>query len=142
MIARRSMRLRQSRLMSLLRWLVTALALAPIAACATAEPPGGGGPDARPRIDARAGDASVIDAPPNDGRIIDAPPIDARPIDAPMVDAPPMCTPTVMQRLVNANFDAAPLGMGWTEVRIDPLAALVTDEGAVHSPPNSAWMGG
>lgn len=125
--------------MSSFRRSVIALTLALAAvACATAEPPGsGGGPDARPRPDARTPDAAVTDGPPP----TDARPIDARLVDA-TVDAGTTCTTMTLQRLANPAFDAAPLGVGWTEIRIDPLAALVTNEGAVQSAPNSAWMGG
>lgn len=126
---------------------VTALALTPVIACATAEPPGGSGPDARPRPDARTPDASQVDAPPNtiDAANIDARVIDARPIDA-SVDAPTtMCTMMVTtQRLINPAFDNAPLGTGWAETLIDPLYPLITPDDGVpeHTAPNKAWMGG
>lgn len=136
--------------MSLLRWAVTAATLAlAAAACATAEAPGTGGPDAR-RIDARLADGALIDGPATDGTQIDAAPIDARPIDArPIdaaipIDAPAMCTPVVTQRLVNPAFDANPIGTGWIETLIDPIYPLITPDDGVpeHTAPNKVWMGG
>jgi hypothetical protein len=128
---------------SLRRSVIAATLAAAAGACATAEPPGsGGGPDARPPVDARNSDARNPDASLIDGPLpTDARPIDARVPDA-AIDAGPTCTTMVLQRLVNPAFDAVPIGTGWTEVRIDPTAALITNEGAVQSAPNSAWMGG
>lgn len=118
-------------------------------ACATADPPGTGGADAR-RIDARTADAGLTDAPPTDGRttdaaIIDAQMVDARPIDAATpVDAPTGCTTTVRQLLANPTFDLSPEGVGWTQVVIDPLYPPITSDDGVpeDTAPAKAWMGG
>jgi len=68
-----------------------------------------------------------------------APPIDA----PPLVDAPPGCTPITTPLLVNGNFDATPIGMGWTSTPIDPTYPIVTSDGTlIESAPNKAWMGG
>lgn len=142
-IAQRTIGGRKSRPMSSTRWALTVLTLAPLAACATAEPPGGEGPDARPRVDARQPDASQVDAPPSDGRVIDARDIDARVIDA-SVDAGTMCTPTTIQKLVNPSFDATPLGTGWQETLIMAGFPLITPDDGVpeDTAPNKAWLGG
>lgn len=137
--------------MSSLRGFVTVATLAlAAAACATAEPGGTSGPDARPRPDARVvTDGPVTDGPAIDGPVIDGALIDARPIDAAVpIDAATAidaaCTPVVVQKLLNPAFDGSPLGTGWVETLIDPTYPLITpDDGVVEdTAPNKAWMGG
>ncbi len=68
-----------------------------------------------------------------------APPIDA----PPLVDAPPGCTPMTTQLLVNGNFDAPTMGMGWTATPINAQYPIVTADGTLkETMPNIAWMGG
>lgn len=139
---------------------IAAVALA-VSACATGATTGDDDPSPDARIDATRIDGA-IDAPEIDAADIDAPtPIDAAPIDAATptdatpVDGPtpidatpidaPGCTPTTTQLLVNPAFDLTPVGTGWAETRIDPAAALVTDETpgiAAHTTPYRLWLGG
>lgn len=47
------------------------------------------------------------------------------------------------QLLVNGNFDAATLGMGWTAAPINAMYPIVTADGTLkETMPNIAWMGG
>ena len=72
--------------------------------------------------------------------------VDASAADAAVVaiDAPASCNQVTTQLLVNGNFDATPIGTGWSETRIDAGFALITpDDGVVEqTAPNKAWMGG
>lgn len=111
-----------------------ALALA-VTGCASAgaglesDASGGGGGGGRV-------DAGMDPIQPN---VDAAPPIDA----PPLVDAPPGCTPMTTQLLVNGNFDAATLGMGWTATPINAAYPIVTADGTLkETMPNIAWMGG
>lgn len=65
-------------------------------------------------------------------------------IDAPMIDAPTTCTsPTMVNVLTNPSFDLAPLGMGWTETRINNETIVRADSPIGNdTAPNLAWMGG
>lgn len=86
---------------------------------------GGGG-----RVDGGSDPIPNVDA---------APPIDA----PPLVDAPPGCTPMTTQLLVNGNFDAPTMGMGWTSTPINATYPIVTADGTLkETAPNIAWMGG
>jgi hypothetical protein len=68
-----------------------------------------------------------------------APPIDA----PPPVDAPPGCNPMTTELLVNGNFDASPMGMGWTATPIKAMYPIVTaDSPLKETSPNIAWLGG
>lgn len=93
-------------------------ALVVVAGCAAAE---------RPQVGEDAADGkhdAALDAP----RLFDAPQSDAPMIDAPMIDAPPMidaCVPNVTELLANPNFDLAPVGVNWTEIRYLSSEALV-----------------
>jgi hypothetical protein len=53
------------------------------------------------------------------------------------------CTGT-MDLLANGNFDATPLGTGWTAQPIDPAGPLITTDGTLTAQSGTAraWMGG
>lgn len=109
-----------------------ALTLAAATGCASAgvglESDAGGGGGGR--VDGGSNPIPNVDA---------APPIDA----PPLVDAPAGCNAMTTQLLINGNFDATPLGMGWTATPINATYPLITPDGTlVETAPNKAWMGG
>jgi hypothetical protein len=106
---------------------VTGCAQAGSGAAIDQQDAGGGGGD---RVDGGTDPIPNVDA---------APPIDA----PPLVDAPPGCTPITTQLLTNPNFDATPIGMGWTAMPINATYPIITADGTlIQSAPNKAWMGG
>ena len=105
--------------------------------------------DAAPHPDSSSIDTPMADAALDamiDAPMIDAPMIDAPMIDAPMVDAamPDACVPVTGELLVNPALDLSPMGTGWQQTLIDPMAPLITDEDGIteHSAPYKAWLGG
>src|SRR5262249_42697796 len=73
---------------------------------------------------------------------IDAPPDAELRHDASVDASPDACVPLTTELLINPAFDLAPLGMGWTEVPIDPMYPVVSSTGVSQSAPYEAWMGG
>lgn len=84
---------------------------------------------------ASAGSGSGVDT---DAQVtlVDGPQVDAPPVDAP-------CTPMTANILTNSNFDATPVGMGWTETQLDGETIVRADSPiGEDTAPNLAWMGG
>jgi hypothetical protein len=78
--------------------------------------------------------------------------VDSRPVipDAEIPDAyvpPPdaACTTSTQQLLVNGNFDASPMGTGWTQLPSNPSYPPIDNglpNNLEHTQPNSVWLGG
>jgi len=96
-----------------------------VTGCATAE-----------RDLARAVDGGVTDVADANGAI------DSHLDAAVMPDAG--CTVITKDLLANGNFDATPVGTGWTEAPVVATDKLITPNDGVpeQSAPNKAWLGG